>query len=134
MRLDTVQLLVTLALVAGPERAVRTGVEVLGPNPIVDSLPLLQRIALCARTPGARSSGTRVCCTTCARTSSRSRPADPDVEEIKLERLSGRTVIAIVGGSVAAYVIATQFTQVNFGSLAHLRLVRGRPSRSSARA
>jgi uncharacterized membrane protein YbhN (UPF0104 family) len=119
MRLDTVQLLVTLALVAGPERAVRTGVEVLGPNPIVDSLPLLQRIALSRTTRRALKQHkgllhelrTHIIEVT---------PADPDVEEIKLERLSGRTVIAIVGGSVAAYVIATQFTQVNFGSLAHL--------------
>ena len=119
MRLDTVQLLVTLALVAGPERAVRTGVEVLGPNPIVDSLPLLQRIALSRDTRRALKQHkgllhdlrTHIIEVT---------PADPDVEEIKLERLSGRTVIAIVGGSVAAYVVATQLTQVNFGSLGHL--------------
>jgi glycosyltransferase 2 family protein len=119
MRLDTVQLLVTLALVSGPERAVRTGVEVLGPNPIVDSLPLLQRIALSRGTRRALKQHkgllhdlrTHIIEVT---------PADPDVEEIKLERLSGRTVIAIVGGSVAAYVVATQLTQVNFGSLAHL--------------
>ena len=119
MRLDTVQLLVTLALVSGPEPAVRTGVEVLGPNPIVDALPLLQRIALSRSTRNElkRHRGllhdlrTQIIDVT---------PADPDVEEIKLERLSGRTVVAIIGGSVAAYIIATQLTRVDFGSLAHL--------------
>ncbi len=119
MRLDTMQLLVTLALVAGPERAVRTGVEVLGPNPIVDSLPLLQRIAL-ARTSRRALKQHKGLLHDLRTHIIEVTPADPDVEEIKLERLSGRTVIAIVGGSVAAYVVATQFTQVNFGSLAHL--------------
>ncbi len=119
MRLDTVQLLVTLALATDPERAVRTAVEVLGPNPIVDSLPLLQRIALSRDT--RRQLKQRKGLLHDLRTHIiEVTPADPDVEEIKLERLSGRTVVAIIGGSVAAYVIATQFTQVNFGSLAHL--------------
>jgi glycosyltransferase 2 family protein len=119
MRLDTVQLLVTLALVADPERAVATAVEVLGPNAIVDSLPLLQRIALSRNT--RRQLKQRKGLLHDLRTHIiEVTPADPDVEEIKLERLSGRTVVAIIGGSVAAYVIATQFTQVNFGSLAHL--------------
>jgi uncharacterized membrane protein YbhN (UPF0104 family) len=119
MRLDTVQLLVTLALASGPEPAVRTGVEVLGPNPIVDALPLLQRIALSRSTRNdlkqhkglLHDLRTQIIDVT---------PADPDVEEIKLERLSGRTVVAVIGGSVAAYVIATQLTRVDFGSLAHL--------------
>ena len=119
MRLDTVQLLVTLALATDPERAVRTAVEVLGPNAIVDSLPLLQRIALSRDT--RRQLKQRKGLLHDLRTHIiEVTPADPDVEEIKLERLSGRTVVAIIGGSVAAYVIATQFTQVNFGSLRHL--------------
>ncbi|MEV4440122.1 flippase-like domain-containing protein [Streptomyces sp. NPDC049577] len=46
LRMDVAQLLVTLGLRAGAERAVATGVAVLGPDAIADSLPLLQPLAL----------------------------------------------------------------------------------------
>ncbi|MFG7942874.1 flippase-like domain-containing protein [Streptomyces cacaoi] len=46
LRMDVAQLLTTLGLRVGAERAVASGVEVLGPDAIADSLPLLQPIAL----------------------------------------------------------------------------------------
>ncbi|MBT2400309.1 flippase-like domain-containing protein [Streptomyces sp. ISL-100] len=46
LRMDVAQLLTTLALRAGAERAVAAAVEVLGPDAVADSLPLLQPIAL----------------------------------------------------------------------------------------
>ncbi|MEU8548638.1 lysylphosphatidylglycerol synthase transmembrane domain-containing protein [Streptomyces roseoverticillatus] len=46
LRMDVAQLLVTLGLRVGAERTVATGVAVLGPDSIADSLPLLQPIAL----------------------------------------------------------------------------------------
>nr|WP_322973447.1 flippase-like domain-containing protein [Actinacidiphila soli] len=46
LRMDIAQLLTTLALRVGPERAVASGVAVLGPDTVADSLPLLQPIAL----------------------------------------------------------------------------------------
>ncbi|MFE2425157.1 flippase-like domain-containing protein [Streptomyces sp. NPDC059373] len=46
LRMDIAQLLATLALRVGPERAVASGVAVLGPDIVADSLPLLQPIAL----------------------------------------------------------------------------------------
>nr|WP_246430485.1 lysylphosphatidylglycerol synthase transmembrane domain-containing protein [Streptomyces rectiverticillatus] len=46
LRMDVAQLLVTLGLRVGAERAVATGVAVLGPDAVADSLPLLQSIAL----------------------------------------------------------------------------------------
>ncbi|MEV5375440.1 lysylphosphatidylglycerol synthase transmembrane domain-containing protein [Streptomyces nondiastaticus] len=46
LRMDVAQLLVTLGLRVGAERAVATGVAVLGPDAIADSLPLLQPMAL----------------------------------------------------------------------------------------
>jgi len=47
-------------------------------------------------------------------------PAYVEVEEVKLERLSVRTLIAVIGAAVALYIIATRFTQVDFASLAHV--------------
>ncbi|MFI9719144.1 lysylphosphatidylglycerol synthase domain-containing protein [Streptomyces sp. NPDC052396] len=46
LRMDVSQLLVTLALRVGPERAVATAVNVLGPDAVANSLPLLQPLAL----------------------------------------------------------------------------------------
>ncbi|MFJ6695665.1 lysylphosphatidylglycerol synthase domain-containing protein [Streptomyces sp. NPDC091272] len=46
LRMDVAQLLTTLGLRTGAERAVATAVDVLGPDTVADSLPLLQPIAL----------------------------------------------------------------------------------------
>nr|WP_106964051.1 lysylphosphatidylglycerol synthase transmembrane domain-containing protein [Streptomyces flavidovirens] len=46
LRMDVAQLLTTLGLRAGAERAVAAAVDVLGPDAVADSLPLLQPIAL----------------------------------------------------------------------------------------
>ncbi|MFI6036950.1 lysylphosphatidylglycerol synthase domain-containing protein [Streptomyces sp. NPDC051315] len=46
LRMDTSQLLVTLGLRVGAERAVATAVSVLGPDAVADCLPMLQPIAL----------------------------------------------------------------------------------------
>ncbi|MFC9545071.1 YbhN family protein [Streptomyces sp. NPDC056956] len=46
LRMDTSQLLVTLGLRVGAERAVASAVSVLGPDAVADCLPMLQSIAL----------------------------------------------------------------------------------------
>lgn len=46
LRMDVAQLLTTMALRVGPERAVASAVAVLGPDAVASSLPLLQPIAL----------------------------------------------------------------------------------------
>ncbi|WTL46200.1 lysylphosphatidylglycerol synthase domain-containing protein [Streptomyces sp. NBC_01497] len=46
LRMDTAQLLTTIGLRVGAERSVAAAVEVLGPDAVADSLPLLQPIAL----------------------------------------------------------------------------------------
>jgi uncharacterized membrane protein YbhN (UPF0104 family) len=46
LRMDIAQLLTTLGLRAGAERAVAAAVDVLGPDAVADCLPLLQPIAL----------------------------------------------------------------------------------------
>ncbi|WP_190188771.1 lysylphosphatidylglycerol synthase transmembrane domain-containing protein [Streptomyces minutiscleroticus] len=46
LRMDTAQLLTTLGLRVGAERAVASAVAVLGPDTVADCLPLLQPIAL----------------------------------------------------------------------------------------
>ncbi|MFD5713357.1 lysylphosphatidylglycerol synthase domain-containing protein [Streptomyces pharetrae] len=46
LRMDVAQLMTTLALRVGAERAVASAVEVLGPDAVADCLPMLQPIAL----------------------------------------------------------------------------------------
>jgi uncharacterized membrane protein YbhN (UPF0104 family)/tRNA A-37 threonylcarbamoyl transferase component Bud32 len=119
LRLDTAQLLATLSVLVGPQRAVRTAVTVLGPNPVIDALPLLQRIALTRGTRRQLKERKGLLHDLRAQIIDIT-PADTEVEEIKLERISARTLIAVIGGAVALYVIATRFTQVNFASLSSL--------------
>ncbi|SCE13238.1 hypothetical protein GA0115240_14003 [Streptomyces sp. DvalAA-14] len=52
LRMDIAQLLTTLALRVGPERAVASALAVLGPDAVAASLPLLQPIALSRATRG----------------------------------------------------------------------------------
>ncbi|MFE1258672.1 MULTISPECIES: lysylphosphatidylglycerol synthase transmembrane domain-containing protein [Streptomyces] len=52
LRMDTSQLLVTLGLRVGAERAVASALSVLGPDTVADCLPMLQPIALSRSTRG----------------------------------------------------------------------------------
>ncbi|MFJ9932114.1 YbhN family protein [Streptomyces virginiae] len=52
LRMDVAQLLATLGLRVGAERAVASAVSVLGPDTVADCLPLLQPIALSRSTRG----------------------------------------------------------------------------------
>ncbi|MFI5568741.1 lysylphosphatidylglycerol synthase domain-containing protein [Streptomyces sp. NPDC051740] len=52
LRMDTSQLLVTLGLRVGAERAVVSALSVLGPDTVADCLPMLQPIALSRSTRG----------------------------------------------------------------------------------
>jgi uncharacterized protein (TIRG00374 family) len=52
LRMDIAQLLTTMALRVGPERAVGAALSVLGPDAVAASLPLLQPIALSRSTRG----------------------------------------------------------------------------------
>ena len=63
LRMDIAQLLTTLGLRVGAERSVAAAVEVLGPDAVADSLPLLQPIAMSratrAHAPAARQGAGR---------------------------------------------------------------------------
>ncbi len=116
LRLDTAQLLTTLALRVGAERAVSTAHAVLGAQELVRALPLLQRIAMARPTRSALRGDKRLLHDLRERILAVV-PEDTSVEEVKLERVSWRTVLATIGLVVAAYVIVTQLAQVDLGSV-----------------
>ncbi|WP_369183727.1 lysylphosphatidylglycerol synthase domain-containing protein [Streptomyces sp. Y1] len=144
LRCDLVQLLTTLALRAGAARAVATAIAVLGPDPVVAALPLLQPIALARTTRHAlkhhkpvpeqaeqadqseqaaesqqaqrpeHESGTAGGTATVGGLVEeiraevlRGRAVTPE-RPVKLERLRPRTLLAVVGGVVAGWLLIPQ--------------------------
>ncbi|MFJ9441882.1 lysylphosphatidylglycerol synthase domain-containing protein [Kitasatospora sp. NPDC101235] len=123
---DLAQLLTTLALRAGAARSVRTAIAVLGPDPVGAALPLLQPIALTHTTRRALKQHAK-------RTATRAGGPDPHhgapapsglLDEIRaevlrtrpqvvgrpvrLERVRPRTLLVVVGGVVAGWLLIPQ--------------------------
>lgn len=114
-RVDIADLLTTLALLTDADRAVRTGRRVLGVSGLARALPVLQPVALSPETRRAIRRNKKLMV--------RLRDAlieirpDGEVEQIQLERVRPRTLIMIVLGTVAAYVLLSQLAQVDLAGL-----------------
>jgi len=116
LRLDVAQLLTTLALLVGPRRAVASGVSSLGSQAIVKSLPLVQAIAMDASTRSALRAQKGLLRRVREQVLELVPEGEP-VEEVELRRLTPRTLVTVVGGGIAAYVLLTQLAQVNVGQV-----------------
>lgn len=114
-RLDLAELLCNLALVSDPERAVASGLRVVGRARLLRCLPALQQVALTPATRRALRRNRKVL----SQLRELLLPLTPDgqVETIQIERLSVRTLTLIVLLSVGAYVLLTQLASVD---LVHL--------------
>jgi uncharacterized protein (TIRG00374 family) len=116
LRLDVAQLLTTLALLVGPQRAVASGVSSLGSEPLVDALPLVQAVAM----GGSTRSALREHKGLLRRVREKLLELAPEgeqVEQVELRRLTPRTLVTVLGGGIAAYVLLTQLAQVNLGQI-----------------
>jgi uncharacterized membrane protein YbhN (UPF0104 family) len=114
LRIDVAQLLTTLALVVGPDRAVASGVSSLGSQAMVKALPLVQSVAM--------GSSTRTALRTHKGLLRQIRelvlklaPEEEPPEPIELRRLTPRTLMTVIGGGIAAYFVLTQLANVNAG-------------------
>ncbi|MDH6578962.1 lysylphosphatidylglycerol synthase transmembrane domain-containing protein [Kitasatospora sp. MAP5-34] len=103
LRLDIAGLLATLALRAGAERAVATGVAVLGAAAVGHALPLLQPIALpqCTR---AELKQHPELLGAIREEALRGQPQAP-VQPVRLERLRPRTLITVAAALLAGYLL-----------------------------
>jgi len=116
LRLDVAQLLTTLALIVGPDRAVASGVSCLGSHAMVKALPVVQSVAMGTSTRSAlrphkgllRQIRELVLALA---------PEEEPPEPIELRRLTPRTLVTVVGGGVAAYVLLTQLAGMNWGQV-----------------
>ncbi|MFB4310378.1 lysylphosphatidylglycerol synthase domain-containing protein [Actinomadura sp. GTD37] len=116
LRLDLAQLLTTLALRSGPERAVRTAAAVLGEEALGGAVPLLQRVALSRATRQALRRD-RDLLTRIREQIVRLKP-EVEAAPARLERFRPRTIFSIVALSIAAYIVIPQVTSLDVGYLA----------------
>jgi glycosyltransferase 2 family protein len=111
IRLDAAQLLVTTALLVGTERALDAAVDAIGPEQVARALPLLQPIALSGQTRAELRQHRGLL--TELRDAALKQLPQADVEPVQVERVRPRTLLTIVGGAVAAYILLSQLGSVD---------------------
>jgi uncharacterized membrane protein YbhN (UPF0104 family) len=110
-RIDIAELLATAAMIVGPERAVTAGETALGPEELARALPVLQKVALSR--PTRRALREHKGLLTQLRDSLIEHSPGGAAEQIQLERVRPKTIITIILGSVAGYVLLTQLASVD---------------------
>ncbi len=112
LRIDTAQLLTTMGLAVGAERAVRAAVAELGEDVVARALPLLQPIAM-TTTTRAWLKEHRNLLGQLRDEIQRRGPTEEAVTPVELRRVTLRGLVTVVGGGVAAYLLLTQLAQVD---------------------
>ncbi|GAA2730040.1 lysylphosphatidylglycerol synthase transmembrane domain-containing protein [Actinocorallia aurantiaca] len=115
LRLDHAQLLTTLTLRAGPERAVRLASSVIGAPALGAIVPLLQKVALSRETRTALRRDKHLLSS--LREEILKSSPETEVAPVRLERFRPRTIISIVAGAVGAYFLLSQLSNVDVGQL-----------------
>ncbi len=115
LRLDLVQLLAELALVAGPDRAADVAAEKLSASELASMVPLLQPVALRRRTRVAIRQHRNVL--PALRKRLLGTTQDDQVAPVQLERVRLRTLITLGAGVVAAYILIGQLSRVSLGTV-----------------
>jgi glycosyltransferase 2 family protein len=111
LRIDVAQLLTTLALLVGPERAVASGVSSLGSPAMVRALPLVQKVAMGTSTRAALRAHKGLL-RRLRELMLELAPEGEPPEPIELRRLTPRTLVTVVGGGIAAYLVLAQLAQM----------------------
>jgi len=117
IRLDLAQLLAEFALLVGPDRAADVAIGEMGAARLAGTVPLLQPLALYRSTRAALRRRADVL--PALRERLLAAVPDGQVARVQLARVRLRTIISLVAGVFAAYILAGQFAKVNF-----IRLVR----------
>lgn len=106
MARDVAELLVSLATVVGAERAADSAWDSLGPAALKEALPLLQPLALSGRTLHELRGKRAVVDAVRARLVSHTGAQAPPLQQ--LTRLHPRTLLAVVAGGIAVFVLLPQ--------------------------
>ncbi len=114
-RLDLAQLIAQTALLVGPDRAAGIAIEKVPRDGLLGLVSLLQPVALHRSTRSALRGRKNVL----ADVRKRLMAAAPDGEVMpaRLERVRPRTLITLIAGVFAAYILAGQLANVSFSKL-----------------
>ena len=111
LRLDVAELLVTQALQTDVPTAVAAARRVIGDEAVLRALPVLQRVALSSPTRAALRGSKDLL--NDLRAALLTINPTVEIEPIDLERLKPRTVVTLILGTVALYLLLSQLAQVN---------------------
>jgi glycosyltransferase 2 family protein len=108
--LDVAELLASLAVIAGTDRAVAAAAAVIGPEGVAAAVPLLQPLALSAgtRRATARHEGLLTRTRKAAATAS----GRQDTELARIQRVRPRTLLAVAAAAGAFYFLLPKLAQV----------------------
>jgi undecaprenyl-diphosphatase len=122
LTVDTAELLTSLALLVGPERAVKSAVSVLGRERVAASLPLLQPLALTSETRKALGRDKQFIKTLQREVQAATRT--PEFKPAQIERIGWRTVFMVIATAAVVYILLVQFTNAGdiAGALANMNL------------
>jgi uncharacterized protein (TIRG00374 family) len=115
LRLDLVQLLAELALLAGPERAADSAQAKIGADELAAVVPLLQAVALHRTTRAVLRHHRDVL--PALRKRLQAPVSDREVAPAQLERIRPRTLISLVATAIAVYILVGEFGRVRVGGL-----------------
>ncbi len=113
IRVDVAHLLISMALRVGPDRAVRTAVEILGPTTVAAALPAMQPLALDKNTRAAvkQAKGLLEDLRNTASTAVGMPPLDVQAEELR--RLSPQRLVTILAAALALYLVLPQIATLD---------------------
>jgi glycosyltransferase 2 family protein len=114
-RLDLAQLIAQTALLVGPDRAADVAIEKVPHEDLPSLVPLLQPVALYRTTRAALRRRKNVL--TAVRKRLTAAAPEGQVPPVQLERIRARTVITLIAGVFAFYVLAVQAADVSFSKL-----------------
>ena len=111
LRLDVAQLLAELALLVGPDRAARLAAKAIGADQLVAVAPLLQPIVLYRSTRVAVRRRRDVL--PALRKQLLEAAPGEDAAPVRLERVRPRSVVTLIAGLIAGYLLLTQLGRVS---------------------
>jgi uncharacterized protein (TIRG00374 family) len=118
LRIDLAEALCTLALLAGPDRAISAARIVLGDAGLIRALPALQPVALSTKTR-ALTKDNKDLLSQLRATLLELIPEGTGIEQVEIERIKPRTLITIAAGTIAAYILIAQLGRVDVIKLLH---------------
>jgi uncharacterized protein (TIRG00374 family) len=114
IRLDVAQLLAELTLYVGPDRAAGLAREQESPNELVAVVPLLQPVVLARSTRKALRRHRELL--PALRTKLLAAVPGVEVAPVRLERIRLRTLLTMVAGAAAVYLLAGELARASLGS------------------